>query len=294
VQNEIWEPYEAYGVQVLSIGYHADVDSALRWQIENGLTYPVLSDRNGNVTLSYTNIFQSPLLPWDAIVGVDNVLALTDIYTQPDSVWLAAVVDVLDSLFDPQFAADPETLDFGLISLLPAQMTLWLENAGTGLLDIQAITSSSAYFTPNPTLGQIYAVDDSLEVTVVFVAAPFGEFEGILTIAATQDTLEIPMTAQYPDAVEPQAALPNGFAVSCFPNPFNAELTLHIELQKPQQVKAELFSVTGERQALLFHGPMIAGNQQIRWSDEAAPSGVYLLQVSGTDWSEIRKVILLR
>jgi len=279
---------------VLSLGCGTTVQQASQWQASNGLTYPVLSDPDSSVTLQYTNFFGQPVVPWDAILSVDQVVAFTG-NSYAGQVWQIAEIEaIFESLFDPQIAADPETLDFGLVTQLPAQLELVLDNAGTGRLDILEISSSSPSFTPSVTQDTIYAVDDSLVLIVTFNTGSFGQFDAILTIAAAQDTLEIPMTAQVPDAVEPTPSVPQQFAVHCFPNPFNAELTLQVELQKPQQVTAEIFSVTGERQAQLFDGMMNSGNQKIRWSDEAAPSGIYLLQVTGDGWKEIRKVVLIR
>ncbi len=278
---------------VLSIGCGATVQVANQWQLVNGLTYPVLSDPDTSVGIQYTNLFGQVVVPWDAILTTDQVVAFTG--NSYSGGWqIEAIEAIFDSLFDPQIAADPETLDFGVVTQLPAQLELVLDNAGTGLLDIQDISSSSSNFTPSVTQDTIYAVDDSLVLTVTFNTAGFGQFDGILTIAATQDTLEIPMTAQIPDAVEPTPAMPAQFAVRCFPNPFNAALTLQIDLQKPQAVQVEIFSVTGERQVLLFDGPMGLGDHQLRWSDESVPSGIYLLQVAGEDWKEVRKVALLR
>ena len=282
---------------VLSVGYAARVQDALAWRSANNLTYPVLSDFPGfptGVTLQYSNNFGFPSLPWDAILTTDQVVAFTG-NSYEFQIWQIEEIEaLLDSLYDPQIAADPETLDFGLVTQLPAQMELVLDNAGTGRLDILEISSSSPNFTPSVTQDTIYAVDDSLVLTITFNTASFGQFDGILTIAAAQDTLEIPMTAQVPDAVEPTPSVPQQFAVHCFPNPFNAELMLQIELQKPQAITAEIFSITGERQARLFDGMLNSGSQQIRWSDESAPSGIYLVQVSGENWKESRKVVLLR
>lgn len=282
---------------VLSVGYGARVQDALAWQGINNLTYPVLSDYPGypvGVTLQYTNFLGNPTLPWDAILTTDQVVSFTGDSYAGGQWQIEEIEAIFDSLFDPQIAADPDTLDFGLVGQLPVQLVLVLDNAGTGLLNIQQISSSSPYFSPNITQDSIFAVDDSLLLTVTFDAPGFGEFNGVLTVAATQDTLEIPLSAVVPNAVEPTPSLPRQFAVQCFPNPFNAELTLQINLQKPQAVQVEIFSVTGERQILLFDGPMGVGDHQLRWSDESVPSGIYLVQITGDDWKEVRKVVLLR
>jgi hypothetical protein len=191
---------------VLSVGYGARVQDALAWQGINNLTYPVLSDYPGypvGVTLQYTNFLGNPTLPWDAILTTDQVVSFTGDSYAGGQWQIEEIEAIFDSLFDPQIAADPDTLDFGLVGQLPVQLVLVLDNAGTGLLNIQQISSSSPYFSPNITQDSIFAVDDSLLLTVTFDAPGFGEFNGVLTVAATQDTLEIPLSAVVPNAVEP-------------------------------------------------------------------------------------------
>lgn len=295
MESDIWIPYRPYGVQVLAIGYHASVDSARRWQIENGLTHPVLSDFNGDVTLTYTNWFGFPYLPWDAVVSEEWLVAYTG-DTYAGGAWnVNEIIAVFDSLFSPEIAADTTLLDFGLVPIgQSAERELILRNAGTGLLEVQNISATPATFSVDVTQGQIYAVDDSLVVTVTFTPSDTIAVNGVLTVQTSAGDLQVQLFGDSPNPVARETALPTEFAVHCYPNPFNPELTVELSLEKAQETMVEVFTLDGARRAVLHRGWMPAGTHRFRWQDEEAPSGMYLIQVAGGDWSEIRKVFLVR
>jgi len=281
---------------VLSIGYNASVPEALEWQVSNGLTYPVLSDLHGDVTLSYTNYIGLPLLPWDAVVSVDRILAYTD-QTYVGGNWnIAEIIAVFDSLFDPQAAANPTEIDFGTVVIgMSAEQTLVLDNAATGLLEIQDIISSSPDISADPTQGQIFAVDDSLVVTVTFAPWQAQTYNDTLTIVSADGNLVIPVTGiGQPDAVATDPDTPQPFAFSCYPNPFNTELTIRISLKFPQDISVALYNVQGSKRQGIWNGELSAGLHDLRWADESTPSGLYIIEVCGENWSQTRKVALMR
>ncbi len=295
MESDIWIPYRPYGVQVLAIGYHATVDSARRWQIENGLTHPVLSDYDGSVTLTYTNWFGFPYLPWDAVVSEEWLVAYTG-DTYAGGAWnVDEIIAVFDSLFSPEIAADTTLLDFGLVPIGQSEeRELVLRNAGTGLLEVQNISATPAAFSVDVTQGQIYAVDDSLVVTVTFTPSDTIAVNGVLTVQTSAGNLQVQLFGDSPNSVAREKALPAAFAVRCYPNPFNPELTVELSLEKAQETTVEIFTVDGSRRAELHHGWIPAGTHQFRWREEAAASGMYLIKVNFGERSEIRKVFLVR
>ncbi|MFH1862663.1 MAG: choice-of-anchor D domain-containing protein [bacterium] len=298
MEADIWLPYFPYGVVVLSIGYHAEVAQALDWKTSHSLTYPVLSDRSGLVTIAYSNFGGEPVLPWDAIVSVPRVLCYND-RTYEVGNWeenLLEVIAIFDSLFEPQAAANPAMLDFGEVEVgSSSQLTLYLDNTGTGLLQFSAIQSSATAFSVLPTLGEIYAVDDSLEITVTFTPDQVGPYDEVLTVLSPTDTLEIPVLGIGTGVgVKSEEALPQEFGVFCYPNPFNAELNLRIQLVRALELEANLYDVNGVKQAQLWKGSMNSGDNFLRRSSGAVPSGMYFVEVRAQDWRLVEKVVLLK
>ncbi len=83
------------------------------------------------------------------------------------------------------------------------------------------------------------------------------------------------------------------------PNPFNSQTVLSYFLPKSGPVRLELFSVTGQRVAILHQGPQQAGYHRFRWEaqdDAGRPlaSGIYFYRIETTNGILTRKLTLLR
>ena len=83
------------------------------------------------------------------------------------------------------------------------------------------------------------------------------------------------------------------------PNPFNSQTILSYFLPKSGMVRLELFSVTGQRVAVLRQGPQQAGYHRLHWEaqdDEGRPlaSGIYFYRLKTTNGILTRKFTLLR
>ena len=83
------------------------------------------------------------------------------------------------------------------------------------------------------------------------------------------------------------------------PNPFNSQTVLAYFLPEAGAVRLEVFSLTGQRVAVLRHGLQQAGFHQLRWDgrDDAGhsvASGLYLYRLVTGDAVLTRKLMLLR
>ena len=83
------------------------------------------------------------------------------------------------------------------------------------------------------------------------------------------------------------------------PNPFNSQTILSYFLPKSGMVRLELFSVTGQRVAVLRQGPQQAGYHRLAWEaqdDAGRPlaSGIYFYRLKTTNGILTRKFTLLR
>lgn len=69
-----------------------------------------------------------------------------------------------------------------------------------------------------------------------------------------------------------------------YPNPFSERTTLTFDLDRPSNVRAEIFDIAGRRISVLHDGPLSGGRQQIVWAGRddnglPAPNGVYLYRL---------------
>ncbi len=100
----------------------------------------------------------------------------------------------------------------------------------------------------------------------------------------------------YSPKVEATIDVPQGIFLSeAYPNPFNPSTTFTVILSTDQQVRVEAFDVFGRSQAVLFEGALAAQKGHvISFRAGSLPSGLYLLRVSGEQFSATRSVTLLK
>ena len=83
------------------------------------------------------------------------------------------------------------------------------------------------------------------------------------------------------------------------PNPFNSETVISWFLLEPGPARVEVFSLTGQRVAILQHGPLKAGRHRVHWNGRdhqgrSLASGVYLYRLETGEDIQTRKLTLLR
>ena len=83
------------------------------------------------------------------------------------------------------------------------------------------------------------------------------------------------------------------------PNPFNSQTVLSYFLPHPSLALLEVFTLTGQRVAVLQQGPQRAGYHRLRWNgrdDAGRPvaSGLYLYRLVTSEDVLTRKLVLLR
>ncbi|MCX6640908.1 MAG: choice-of-anchor D domain-containing protein [bacterium] len=271
------------------------MQAAFDWKDSLNLTFPVLADPLEVVADSFA-FYGFPFYPWDVIVGANDTLAYTE-NSYAGQIWrLDEIEHILDSLFTPEIAANPNSLNFDEVEVgQSADLTFWIDNAGTGVLQINDVTASLPQFGASPLQALIYARDDSIQITVTFTPTQVANYNGTLSIISPQDTLEVGVSGIGTQVgVEPEKQMPKNFQISCYPNPFNAVLGIKVTLETSQQIKVTLHNLAGSLQSQIWSGPLSAGSHELRWSDQQAPSGLYLLKVTGEGWSRVQKVVLIR
>ena len=93
---------------------------------------------------------------------------------------------------------------------------------------------------------------------------------------------------------------PTGFSVSQnYPNPFNPATEFRFDLPRASRVKIEVFNILGQSVKTLVNEEMAAGSYVVDWdgNDEKGvhvSSGVYFYRMRAGDFSDIKKMVLLR
>jgi hypothetical protein len=96
------------------------------------------------------------------------------------------------------------------------------------------------------------------------------------------------------DVSEP-GALPNDFSLAQnYPNPFNPTTTIDYDLPQAADVKLQVFDIIGREVDLLVGGRQEAGHHSVIWDGADRSSGMYFYKIQAGDFSETKKMLLLK
>src|SRR5690606_6904772 len=82
-----------------------------------------------------------------------------------------------------------------------------------------------------------------------------------------------------------------------YPNPFNPETLIKYSVAKDGFVKISVFDMVGRQVGVLVNGMKTAGNYQVEFDANfygGLSSGVYYYKIEAGDFSDIKKMILLK
>jgi hypothetical protein len=163
------------------------------------------------------------------------------------------------------------------------------------------------------------ANDNSGYATMLHVDSLTGHFEGYLCDA--EWTLDPPMIqnrfapqsahlsiADYPDTVktleffyidpsgiEDMNPIPKEFSLlQNYPNPFNAQTVISYGLPQAANVTIEIYDLLGRSIVSLPAGTQEAGYHNLEWNASGQPSGIYFYRIKAGDFTQMRKMLLLK
>ena len=100
----------------------------------------------------------------------------------------------------------------------------------------------------------------------------------------------------YSAVIEVDVALGDSYVLSeAYPNPFNPATTIELAVKESQAIRVDVFNVLGRRVATLFDAAMAAGQlERLHFQADGLPSGIYVVRVQGAQFTESRRVTLLK
>ncbi len=88
---------------------------------------------------------------------------------------------------------------------------------------------------------------------------------------------------------------PNNFTLyQNYPNPFNPVTKIQYDLPKKSYVTLSIYDVLGKLACTLVNETKDAGSYLIEYNASALPSGVYFYKIKAGEFSEVKKMILLK
>ena len=84
-----------------------------------------------------------------------------------------------------------------------------------------------------------------------------------------------------------------------YPNPFNPSTQISFDLPVQSRVRLEVFNILGRRVVVLVEATLPAGSHEAVWDGRnaggsAVSSGVYLYRLTTEQWTQSRKMLLLK
>ena len=128
------------------------------------------------------------------------------------------------------------------------------------------------------------ALASAYPITGEFLSIPVKQDYQIIKLTANEQYYEIELG----DNIE----IVNNLTV--YPNPFNPEINICFELEKPGYILLEVYNIKGQRVCILISDEFTAGKHLVTWNASEQSSGIYLLQYQSENIIETRKIILLK
>ena len=89
--------------------------------------------------------------------------------------------------------------------------------------------------------------------------------------------------------------LPNTFLLSQnYPNPFNPSTTINFSIPNLLFITLKVYDMLGREVVILVNGEKPTGNYEVKFDGSNLPSGVYFYRLSAGEFSETKKLMLLK
>lgn len=179
---------------------------------------------------------------------------------------------------------------------------------GNGLLDIATVNAddNTMSLLLNEGGGQLAS-----QVTYAVGRYPFGicavdiDYDGdldILTANAADNNITVLYNGGTTTDVEggSNPTLPVAYGLQQnYPNPFNPSTTIEYSLARPGEVTFEVFNALGQRVLDLQLGPQTTGQHRVTWDGHDRDghnlaSGVYFYRITSGDFSQTKKMVLMK
>ena len=147
---------------------------------------------------------------------------------------------------------------------------------GTELLQVQLQVNDAAPDTIPVTFTRTYVCDEQGENFAV------GTYDGSIITGPT-------------DVNDDTPALPTAYLLEQnYPNPFNATTSIELQLPRESHVNLIIYDIQGREVETLCTGDLAAGIHHIRWDASGYPSGIYIYRLQADNYTQTKKMILLK
>jgi len=89
--------------------------------------------------------------------------------------------------------------------------------------------------------------------------------------------------------------MPMGFTLKQpFPNPFNPTTTVEFSIPQSGVISLDVYDVLGRQVDSILNKYRNVGHHKVQWNASNVPSGIYFIKMQSGDYSQVKKVMLLK
>ena len=122
----------------------------------------------------------------------------------------------------------------------------------------------------------------------------YKEFDTSITFAS-EDVIGSIDQPMYYQLIGYAAEIPSEYMLyPNYPNPFNPTTTIRFSINRKSETSIHIFDITGKMVHTLSEGTMDAGMHEIQWNASVHASGVYYVQLTSRNKTEVQKILLLK
>jgi len=122
--------------------------------------------------------------------------------------------------------------------------------------------------------------------------------KAILDLASIWRTAWVNAGSPSPLGIEESNHNPQEYLlVEAYPNPFNPEVTIEIEVKQREQINIQIFDINGRKISDLFTGLLFKGIHKFKWNNlqtNIINSGTYFVRVDSENSSEVLKLLYIK
>ena len=95
-------------------------------------------------------------------------------------------------------------------------------------------------------------------------------------------------------SINPSPILPEKIVLDCYPNPFNGQVKIRIDVQRRSVVSLGIYDILGHHVTNLLNSSKAPGQYEITWEAKDISSGIYFYKLTMDGFQQTRKMLLLK
>jgi photosystem II stability/assembly factor-like uncharacterized protein len=239
-------------------------------------------------------------ITWKTTDGGDYWVPIDAAYTPPDEIW---DIYFIDSANVVGVGGDPELFGVGILRSNDAGKSWSYSELGLiGMARALSFRTDYECWAPVPIPESLIQSVDTANTWTFYPAIDSSRIydlafaDSLIGYAVGEGGVILKYKYPIVNSIEGKIeAAVNNFALEQnYPNPFNPITTIKYTLDRESHISLVIYDVLGKEIEKLVDQNQQAGNYEVRWEAKDFPSGIYYYQFKSGDFSDSKKMILLR